>query len=324
MGRVLFAAADTFMWNKLQLVRERSAEALPTVQLALFHNLDVKGTRLTDLAARARITKQSMSELVDKAETLEFVKRHQDPGDLRAKVVTFTARGLRMHKVLQEGTAEAERLLADAVGPAFFAHMKVALGAYALAHDRPTLTLTKQPGSDDQAAAPTFDVGHTLANAADTFVRDILSIARRHGGGAAVHVQMALFRNLDLHGTRLTEIAARASMTKQAMLELVDKAQAAGLVERRPDACDRRAKVVFFTTGGLAMLDALREGVSGAERRMATVLGRRLLLEMKDRLTVYAEGSGVFRLDGPIPADGGRRILAARPAIGDEPLMRGA
>ena len=53
---------------------------------------------------------------------------------------------------------------------------------------------------------------------------------------------MALVQNLDLYGTRLTEIAARAGMAKQSMLELVDKAERLSLVERRPDPDDQRAQ----------------------------------------------------------------------------------
>ncbi len=313
VGRVLFAAADTFAREKLRVVRERGSDAIPQVQMALFENLDGRGTRLTDLAARACMTKQSMSDLVDKAEASNFVERWPDRSDMRAKIIAFTPRGLRTREVLCEGIAAAERHLAEAVGRGFLDALKAGLDVYVAAGDR------TGPAPDGEEARRGSDAGRVLSDAADAFVRDMLRIARQRGCGTAVHVQMPLFRALDLGGTRLTDIAARASMTKQAMLELVDKAQAAGLVERRPDPDDRRAKFVAFTADGLAMLEAVRKGVAGAERRMVGTLGRGFVSDMKDRLTVYAGDSGVFKLDGSSRGD-----IDGRSATGDVMLLREA
>jgi DNA-binding MarR family transcriptional regulator len=63
------------------------------------------GTRLTDLARRARMTKQGMMLLVDDLETRGYVRRVPDPEDSRAKVVRLTARGRRY-------VAEARRAVA--------------------------------------------------------------------------------------------------------------------------------------------------------------------------------------------------------------------
>ena len=131
VGRVLFAAADTFAREKLRILRDREAEVIPQVQIALFQNLEAGGTRLTDLAARACMTKQSMSELVDKAEALDLVERRQDASDLRAKIVALTPRGLRLRMALRQGVAEAKRRLAEAVGVEFLDAMKARLDVYA-------------------------------------------------------------------------------------------------------------------------------------------------------------------------------------------------
>ena len=74
---------------------------------------------------------------------------------------------------------------------------------------------------------------------------------------AAAH---PLFENLDPAGTRLTELAARADMTHQAMGELVDTLERRGYVERRPDRADKRVRLVSLTTKGSQMTRiALRE-----------------------------------------------------------------
>ncbi len=60
----------------------------------------------------------------------------------------------------------------------------------------------------------------------------------------------ALFENIDVEGTRLTELAARADMTHQSMGELVGTLERRGWVERRPDPTDRRARLVCLTPEG--------------------------------------------------------------------------
>ena len=73
---------------------------------ALFMHIDRRwGTRLTDLARRARMTKQGMMLLVDDLEQRGYVRRVPDPEDSRAKVVRLTARGRRF-------VAEARRSVA--------------------------------------------------------------------------------------------------------------------------------------------------------------------------------------------------------------------
>ena len=50
------------------------------------------GLRLTDMAARAGITVQSMGELVDDLEAKGYLERRPDPHDRRAKRIHLTER----------------------------------------------------------------------------------------------------------------------------------------------------------------------------------------------------------------------------------------
>jgi DNA-binding MarR family transcriptional regulator len=68
-----------------------------------------------------------------------------------------------------------------------------------------------------------------------------------HGVQPAYH---AVFENIDPHGTRLSDLAARAGMTHQSMSELVASLERRGWVERRPDPSDRRARLVCLTPEG--------------------------------------------------------------------------
>jgi DNA-binding MarR family transcriptional regulator len=62
----------------------------------VFENIDRDGTRLTELAARAAITRQSMSELVVALERRGYVERRPDPSDGRARLIALTDKGRRL------------------------------------------------------------------------------------------------------------------------------------------------------------------------------------------------------------------------------------
>lgn len=74
-------------------------------------------------------------------------------------------------------------------------------------------------------------------------------------------------------GSRLTELAAQARMTLPAMSELVDDLERLGIVERRPDPRDRRAKLICLTEAGWETMRTAREIISGIEAEYADHVG---------------------------------------------------
>src|SRR6218665_3726623 len=88
----------------------------------------------------------------------------------------------------------------------------------------------------------------------------------------AAHVHIT--RHLALSGGRLTDLARRAGMTKQAMAPLVDQCAAWGLVTRAVDPLDARARRVQFTAVGLAWLQAFRDAVAQAEAEFREEVGQ--------------------------------------------------
>ena len=64
----------------------------------VFENIEADGTRLTELAERARMTHPSMSELVAGLERLGYVERVPDPDDGRARLVRLTPAGRALQR----------------------------------------------------------------------------------------------------------------------------------------------------------------------------------------------------------------------------------
>lgn len=60
----------------------------------------------------------------------------------------------------------------------------------------------------------------------------------------------SLLPHIDLEGTRLTVVAERMGVSKQAVGQLVDEMEEVGVLERVADPTDRRAKLIRFTRSG--------------------------------------------------------------------------
>jgi DNA-binding MarR family transcriptional regulator len=84
-------------------------------QCRVFQRIAEDGSRLTDLADQAQVTKQSAGVLVDQLESLGYVRRVPDPTDGRARLIVIEERGRRALEVakgsLDEILAEWESYL---------------------------------------------------------------------------------------------------------------------------------------------------------------------------------------------------------------------
>jgi DNA-binding MarR family transcriptional regulator len=103
-------------------------------------------------------------------------------------------------------------------------------------------------------------------------------------GAAIVHIT----RHLSLRGSRLTDLAHSAGMSKQAMGDLVDQCEAWGLVTRRPDPLDARARLITFTPTGLDWLQAFRRAVAQAEAEFRAQVGEHVATVVALGLEAYA------------------------------------
>jgi DNA-binding MarR family transcriptional regulator len=106
LGRLLLESHRALAAEMVALLAERGYPDIRAGHAAVFLHIDRRsGTRLTELARRARMTKQGMMLVVDDLEGHGYVRRVPDPEDARAKVVRLTARGRRY-------VAEARRAVA--------------------------------------------------------------------------------------------------------------------------------------------------------------------------------------------------------------------
>jgi DNA-binding MarR family transcriptional regulator len=94
----------------------------------------------------------------------------------------------------------------------------------------------------------------------------------------------SILPHIDLEGTRLTEIARRLGVTKQAAGQLVDELEEQGMLERVSDPADARAKLVKFSKRGqAALLDGLAV-LGELEAEMREVVGDSKMRAMHEAL----------------------------------------
>lgn len=85
------------------------------------------GVRPSELAASARITKQSMGSLLDHLEAGGYVERVPDPSDGRAHLVRLTERGLALAGTTRRLVRQAEAAWAERVGSARVEELRAVL-----------------------------------------------------------------------------------------------------------------------------------------------------------------------------------------------------
>lgn len=92
-GVLLFIPYRAMERRVLEGLRQAGHDDFTTAQARVFARIDATGSRLTDLAEHAQITKQSAQVLVDGLERAGYVRRVPDPTDARARLILITPRG---------------------------------------------------------------------------------------------------------------------------------------------------------------------------------------------------------------------------------------
>ena len=113
-----------------------------------------------------------------------------------------------------------------------------------------------------------------------------LSNLAARGRLTASHIHIT--RHLALEGSRLTELARRAGVSKQAMGKLVQECEAWGLVNRSADARDARARCITFTPLGMNWLQAFGQAVAQAEAEFRAAVGPEVATVVAMGLEAYA------------------------------------
>jgi DNA-binding MarR family transcriptional regulator len=98
-----------------ELARRGFGDLRPAL-LAVGQHVGADGTRITELAERAWLTKATVVHAVDELERLGYVTRQPDPTDGRAKLVMPTARAHAAERIAREAIADIRAAWAELLG----------------------------------------------------------------------------------------------------------------------------------------------------------------------------------------------------------------
>ena len=95
---------------------------------AVFQSLMPEGSRLTELAERAGMTKQSMGYLVDYLEEHGYLQRVPDPQDQRAQAIRITPKAKKLDEAVETVLEELHSCWAARLGKTKFRQLRELLG----------------------------------------------------------------------------------------------------------------------------------------------------------------------------------------------------
>jgi DNA-binding MarR family transcriptional regulator len=107
--------------------------------------------------------------------------------------------------------------------------------------------------------------------------------------------QARVFARIGPEGTRVTELAEQARVTKQTAGFLVDQLERAGYVRREPDPTDARARLVVIAERGAAAVEVARRTEAVVQGEWTRHLGRRATARLHETLTKLREITDPYR-----------------------------
>jgi len=212
------------------------------------------------LAERLRVNRTLMVAVADELERRGYVERERDPADRRAYALHITPEGEAARVALGAVLRQAEATMTTRLGPGERERLNALLRALVTHRgERPVPTaLADRTGFLISVAhLSTRERTNELLRPHGIVVRDVglMSLLAAHGPSS----QQALARRLSVSATMITQI--------------VDEAEARGLVQRNRNPDDRRSYLVSLTPAGVETLAAGRVAVDRVAAEIAAPLG---------------------------------------------------
>ena len=120
---------------------------------------------------------------------------------------------------------------------------------------------------------------------ADLGARGVQGISQRH---------RIIFLHLGQHGaSRSVDLAQAAGIRPQSMMVIIHELEEMGLIERRPDPRDSRAKLIDFTVKGRQLIKELTRSTETVWRQYRDIAGKQQIqqiFEGLNSLLTHTEG----------------------------------
>jgi DNA-binding MarR family transcriptional regulator len=206
------------------------------------------------------VNRTVMVKLIDALEAAGFVERRRDPADRRSYALELTRAGELARARLSTAADEAEGGLTSALSAQDRTALRKLLSAIALAADQPPELATGLAGRTGFL--------HTHAH---NRVRELTNA--RLGALGITTALYGVLATIARGPISQQAIADQLGLTGPAIVQAVDRLEAAGLVERRRDPSDRRSYALEPSSRGQATLREARSAIAQINEQLDKTLG---------------------------------------------------
>jgi DNA-binding MarR family transcriptional regulator len=127
IGAMVNLLAQTINRRVALAVRAQGFPDFRTAFHPVFQWCRPEGSRLTELAERAGVTKPSMSETIDVLVQLGYMERVPDPRDRRAMLIRRTERGWEVNRIARDTVEAAQHEWRQVMGDEEFSELLAGL-----------------------------------------------------------------------------------------------------------------------------------------------------------------------------------------------------
>ena len=127
LGAILRIPFQAIVARMDEGLKARGFTDLRPAHFVVFQHIRPEGSRITEIAEQAQISKQSMGALVDHVEACDYVERIPDLNDGRAKLVRLTERGRDLDKAAREIMNQLEQEWSEQLDVGQMAQLKQSL-----------------------------------------------------------------------------------------------------------------------------------------------------------------------------------------------------
>lgn len=141
------------------------------------------------------------------------------------------------------------------------------------------------------------NIGRLFQHAARLYSERALALLHERGFSDITLFHTVLISNLDTAGAKISAIAEKAGITKQAMGQLVNELEKKGYVKKIKSLEDSRAYIIHFTERGQEALLAAYEIKVTIEAEYKELLGEDHVDHLRELLQTLIDGSNNTSID---------------------------
>jgi DNA-binding MarR family transcriptional regulator len=151
------------------------------------------------------------------------------------------------------------------------------------------MTIVKGAAVSDEQAPEPLNVGLLLLIPYRALEARVFAALAAAGYDDVTPAQARVFQRIAPQGSRLTDLAQQAQITKQSAGFLVDQLEKAGYVHRTADPTDARARLVRISSRGAAAIPIAAAVVAQVEAEWTAHLGQRRMAQLRQSLAMLRE-----------------------------------